>query len=1051
MTNKKQKYILSSAAVLAVGFASALGTMNIVNNLTPRSLALEDLPHCTNVQMYEKWAEYNHYSTVSSPINLTEDTIASYDIPNQTERCKVEINLNGHTLSEAYYDRYSTRSTIDVGNNAVVIVNGDGGTLAYGSPVDPELCTTYEDGLTVCRGESQPILGGSAPVLNYVTEGGELYLNDVNISSYGDSVYNYRGTVVANNVTANNSMWNSGGNLIINSGDYQSISAQDNATTTINGGTFRFIRAESGSTMILNDGALTGGTIKSYKNLYNDNRPVPDDETISPTFDITINGGNYENANIYSPVTITGGDFENVSIKHDPYAPAEAIAADQFIEGPDGTITINHTPDPVVAVISGGNFSNSTIAKGSEISGGTFDNTTFTRDTTISDGSFENSTINNYTTITGGSFENTTIPGNATITNGSFVGSSITNSNSEISGGSFKATNISRSADISGGSFDNIPAATNVVADKKVIENEDGSYSVVDEDAPGEEPIPQCEIRIYTDENTFTTYTGSITLTEDTIASYEVDDQSGICRFTINLNGKKLTSVDNKEAISIGSNVSAKINGENGTIEQSNTNNPESTEPAPAAIAIKDEGAASIKDVTIATNSEENPGISNSGKATLSNVNAGENTNIENNDGGELIINSGDYKNITTTDSGGVTVNGGKVEEVIANNSSEVTINDGDFTGSTITSTESDPVTGATIPSTESGNVTVNGGTFENSTINSASTINEGNFTGATINAPANVTDGSFENTDFNGQTNISGGDFSGTNINGQSEISGGNFDNSSINGQSEISGGSFENSNITAPATISDGTFTGTTVSDESAISGGNFDGSEINGQSTITDGNFENSNINGQTDISGGTFENSNITAPATITDGNFTGTTVTDNSEISGGSFENSTISGDSEISGGSFENSNISGQSNITDGNFTGTTLSDNTEISGGSFDTRPSEDSLPTGAEVIEHDDGTFEIRSPESGSTGTTETPTETPTETETPAETPAETVPEEEAIKTPNTGGFLASETGGKQFFIGAILAVEGAILAICGYVLHRLYKNYRVDFRRK
>ena len=993
MTNKKQKYILSSAAVLAVGFASALGTMNIVNNLTPRSLALEDLPHCTNVQQLQRWN--GETLTVSSPINITEDIIASYRVPNQTERCKVEINLNGHTVSAAYGDQYSVYPSLTVGQNAVVVVNGNNGKFTVGSPQnqpqEPECYTDYytnPDGSTssstYCVEHPDPIpaIGGAASDGVYVGQGGELYLNDITVGGEGDAVYiGSGGTVIANNVTANGSMWNNGGNLTINGGDYYSVSAKRNGQTTINDGSFQYIRVETGSTMTINGGTSHGSSryntiIKSYNNLSEDNMPIGSDETVSPTFDITINDGDYENVSIYGPVTITGGDFENVSITNDPYGPAEAIAADQFIENPDGTITIHHTQDPVKAVISGGNFSNSTIDRGSEVSGGDFDNTTFTKDVTISNGSFENSSLNKYTTITGGSFEGTTIPGNATITNGSFVGSSITNSNSEISGGSFKATNISRSADISGGSFDNIPAATNVVADKKVIENEDGSYSVVDEDAPGEEPIPQCEIRIYTDENTFTTYTGSITLTEDTVASYEVDDQSGICRFTINLNGNKLTSVDNKEAISIGSNVSAKINGENGTIEQANTDDPNSSEPAPAAIVIKDEGAASIKDVTIETNSEENPGISNSGKATLSNVSAGEGTNIENNDGGELVVNSGEYSNITTTDSGSVTVNGGKVDEVVTNNNSEVTINDGDFTDSTITSSNNGQTGGESTPSTNPGSVTVNGGNFGNST----------------IDVPSNIT----------------GGDFDNANINGQSEISGGSFEDTNINGQSEISGGTFENSNITAPANITDGTFNGTTVSNESEISGGNFDGSEINGQSTITDGNFENTNINGQSDISGGSFDNTNV--------------------------------NGQSEISGGSFENSNINGQTTITDGTFTGTTVSDDTEISGGSFDTRPSEDNLPEGTEIVEHDDGTFEIRNTAtSGESGNTETTT------------PAENVPEEEAIKTPNTGGFLASETGGKQFFIGAIIAVEGAILAICGYVLLRLYKNYRVDFRRK
>lgn len=860
MTNPKTKYILSSAAVLALGFASAIGAVNIISNTTSRALAIEEnLPHCTNVKLYEKWDGYNDYDVISSPINVTEDIIASYYIPDQTERCKVEINLNGHTVSEAYSGRYGVRNSIDVGRNAVVIVNGDGGKFAVGSPEDPDPCTTYPDGTQVCNGGSVPALGGASTNGIDVNNGGELYLNDVTVEGEGDSVYVSNGVVVANNVIATSSMWNNGGDLTINGGTYSGISAKGNATTTVNDGTFRSIRVESGSNMVLNGGTLLkwngepGGTIKSVQELTDDNVPFPGYDDGSTTNDITINGGDYANLTIKSPVTITGGNFENTTIELD----ANIAMPGDYVEvtyGPDGEeiLVEHHIADMTTANISGGNFSNSNIKTGTTISGGTFTDTTITKDATVTNGTFENTTFSGHDT--------------------------------NISNGTFEDTNITGKANITGGSFDTIPTASSLPDDKKVIENDDGSYSVVDESTPGEDPIKPCEVRIYTDETNYITVTGAINLDSDTIASYVVEDQDDTCRFVINLNGNKLTSVENMEAVNIGSNVSAKINGENGSIEQSNTETTPSTgtgtgTSAPAAIVVKDEGAISIKDASITTNTDA-PGVSNSGRTTLNNVTTGEGTSIQNNDGGDLTINSGSYSNITSTDSGSVTINGGDIDEVVSNNNSEVTINDGDFTGSNITSTEGNQSTGTTTPTTGSGSVTINGGNFEDTNINT--------------------------------QTTITGGDFTGANIN--------------------------------APATISGGTFEGTV--------------------------------------------------APA--------------------------------------------------------------GSEVTGGTFDTLPSEETLPENTEIIIHDDGTFEIRStgaPTSGASGTSGTSSASGTSgTTTPELVEDErTAATAKAPEVPNTGIFSTNEKGGKQFFIGAVVAVESIILAICGYALYHLRKLYRVSFRHR
>ncbi len=715
MTNKKTKYILSSAAVSAVGIASLFGAFNLISNVIPSALAEEDLPHCTNVQRIERWD--GGTTTISSPINITEDEIASYDIPNQTERCKVEINLNEHTVSEAYYNQHDLRRSLTVGKNAVVTVNGNGGRFAIGTPEDP--CYDY-GGEMICSA-SEPNLGGSETNAIEVSETGELILNDITVESRGYGVYS-SGKVEANNVSIGY-MKNGGGELTINGGTYQNVIVGHNGTNTINGGNITSLLSESGSNLIINDVNLaSNGSIKSYEQLPIFFVAILNYTVGSKTNDITINGGNFENAKILSAATITGGNFNNTTFEYN--------------QMDDGYIS----SDPIVleeSNISGGSFKNSTISLNSNISGGTFKNT-----------SLENDEIT-----------------------------------------------------VSGGNFDTIPATDTISSDKKVIENDDGTYSVVDESTPGEEPIQPCEIRVYTDENNYTTFTGVINLTEDTVASYEVDDQSNTCRFIINLNGNKLTSVENKEAISVGSNVSAKINGDDGKIEQSNTESTQES-PAPAAIIVKDDGAASIKDVTIETKNDDAPAVSNSGRTTLSNVTAGENSNIENTDNGNLTIKSGNYDEVLSTNSGNTVIEGGTIESITTDDSSSVTVNNGTVNNITVNN--------------DSG-ATINDGDFKDSNISSGDTgnnnvtVNGGDFTNAEVSS---------------NNTTITGGDFSGTTVSGNSEISGGNFNNATVSGNSEISGGSFDNATVSGDdTTITGGTFRSTDISDNTTVTGGNFD----------------------------------------------------------------------------------------------------------------------------------------------------------------------------------------------------------------------------------
>ena len=933
MTNNKTKYILSSVGTAAVGFASIVGSIGLLSGITPSVLA-ENLPSCTNVQQYDRWS--SNATTISGPINVAEDIFASYVIPDQTERCKVEINLNGHTVTEAYKDQYTISSSLRVGKNAVVVVNGNGGTFAIGTPTD-EPCTD------ICH-STGPNLGGASTTAIVVSDTGELVLNDVTVESLGYAIWN-GGKTETNNVTAG-IVRNNGGELIVNSGNYSSVGAEGGGTTTINGGSFNRICSETGSEVIVNDGTLkSNGIIKSYADMPRENVALPADYTGSKTNDITINGGHFVNGKVKSAVTVNGGEFKNTTFAYD-------TNEDQMITmGPDGKPIVNLEDSE----ISGGSFKDSKIDLNSEISGGTFKNTDLAND--------------------------------------------------DIT--------------VSGGSFDTIPGADTISGDKKVIENDDGTYSVVDESAPGDEPLQSCEIRVYTDENNYTTFTGVINLTEDTVASYEVDDQSNTCRFTINLNGNKLTSVNNKEAISVGSNVSAKINGNDGKIEQSNTESTQES-PAPAAVVVKDEGAASIKDVTIETKNDDAPAVSNSGRTTLTNVTAGENSNIENTDNGNLTIKSGNYNEVHSTDSGNTTIEGGTVETVTADNNSSVTVNNGTVNNITVNN--------------DSG-ATINDGDFKDSNISSGDTgnnnvtVNGGDFTNAEVSS---------------NNTTITGGDFSGATVSGNSEISGGTFNNATVSGNSEISGGTFNNATVSgSDTTITGGDFTNAEITTGNAtINDGEFSGSTVSGNSEISGGNFNNATVGGDnTTISGGDFTNAEITSGnATISNGEFSGATVSGNSEISGGNFDNATVSGNSEISGGSFDNATVSGDdTTITGGTFRSTDISDNTTVTGGNFDVAPT---VPEGSEVVTNNDGTVSIITAGNNSGNTGENSGNTS------GTTPEEITSEENKLEVPNTGAMIAKELGSREMAIGVIFAAEAAILAVCGYIIHRIKKAYRIRF---
>ena len=685
------KYILASTVVAIAGLASIVGSINLIANISPAAFADEELPHCTNIRWYERWGSFSN-ATISSPINITEDEIISYNIPNQAERCKVEINLNGHTISEAYNGIMETRSNLYIGSNVEVIINGDGGALDYGTPMSRPC---REDGWCMPENENAYTPNNIEIMTN--NSNSKLIINDTTIISAYDSgaiSIPKETTVELNNVTTArnttdewaetlaNSVWNKGGTLTINGGSHNGIGTNRSGQTVINNATFKDIKLESGSSLTINGGTMLnragnpGGTIASGEDVFGMEYNPEHATLVSPpsrTNDITINGGNFENLNINTPATITGGTF--INCKFD--------ATEKF-----GGDTWDDLPDPAPTVVTGGTFVNSEFKDITTINSGVFVGSTLSEDTTVS-----------------------------------------------------------------GGTFDTIPEAENLPANRKVIENENGTFSVVDESIPGEEPIKPCEVRVYTDASTFTTFNTAINIDSDTVASIVVTDQDEDCRLVVNLNnGSTLTGVENMEAISVGNNVNLKVNGNHGEIKQ----NDDSTSDDTAVIKISDGATASIKEATISTNDEDGVSISNSGVTRLDNVTTEENT-IKNTSG-RLIISDSEIDNIESTDSSNVIIDNGEIGNVSASDNSTIKINGGEVTNITVEDNSSVQISDGRVESIEgddTSNINISGGDFTDSNISSTSDnadniiINGGTFRNTTFDSPITVVDGDFEDTEI--------------------------------------------------------------------------------------------------------------------------------------------------------------------------------------------------------------------------------------------------------------------------------------------------------------
>lgn len=611
----KNKYFISLALIIFIAGASLLGSAVAIFNILPQTFADSSLPHCTNVKKYSRWS--NDYATISSPINVTTDEIATYEVPDQSTRCQVVISLNGHTTAEAYYGMYSRRSNLIIGKNAVVTVNGGGGSIIFGEPQSNPNIMEY------------PVMANFVNAIT-VEPTSILYLNNVTVDSNGEVVYN-SGTAVLTNVvsSAGDDIWNDGGTLTIESGSYNMVNTKSGGVTIINGGTFNGdIRAESGSEAIINGGSINGGTLMSASTLELSTSAMIPILNPSPTDtqDITINGGSFDNVIIESPMIINGGDFEDAIIY--------------------SSVTINN---------------------------GTFTDTDF-RSTTI----YPN--YNAEMTINDGTFAESTFGANITVNDGTFTDSSF-GENVTVNDGNFTASTFDDNTTIESGTFDELPANYTVPEDKTVIANDDGTQTVVSTESvitpteptdptnptdpsedptnPSEDNVELCqEIRIYTSKDNYFTVSGILSLSADVRASVVVPDQDEPCKFVINLNGHTLTSADEDlEAIRVGSNVEAEIDGGDGTIVQAPTSsqNPtDETAPVPV-IAVESGSTATIKNVTVETSSSDNTSISNEGSTTLSNVTS-TNSNIENNGDGELNIESGSYGTISS-ETGNVTIN----------------------------------------------------------------------------------------------------------------------------------------------------------------------------------------------------------------------------------------------------------------------------------------------------------------------------------------------------------------------------------------------------------
>lgn len=348
-----------------------------------------------------------------------------------------------------------------------------------------------------------------------------------------------------------------------------------------------------------------------------------------------------------------------------------------------GNITNNNTMIINSGTYTGGTYGTSRIGSyysGSlTINGGTFSNTIdggAGNAVIINDGNFAGAQINAPSPqINGGAFSDTDINTDAAITGGIFTDGTTIASGSTISGGSFDNTvSISSGVTIAGGTFATAPSPSQVPAGKKVIQNADGSYSVVDDpdsgdsggddsgdsgggdsggdsgdDSGGSDDDDYATGCVY-EEGGHTFNVLESTLTGNADRKYTFGNGC-----ILNLAGYTLTdSIDfNNTLISESTPDTAIVNGGNGTIDR-------------ISITVYNDTNLIIKDTTIIPNSEDYT-LDNAGRLTLENISltGGHILNyseLEGTRSASLVINSGDYDGTEIETGGGhaeTVINGG--------------------------------------------------------------------------------------------------------------------------------------------------------------------------------------------------------------------------------------------------------------------------------------------------------------------------------------------------------------------------------------------------------
>ncbi len=372
----KKRYIVPSAVMFAVSVFGgvAFGAQNTY---------AEELPNCV-ARKYIPMAGDNQYAEVTSPISLTEDTIASFVVPDQDTRCKFEINLNGKKLSGAATSNGSdenVRPAIEIGNNVEAVLEGNNGSIEY---IEPSNSTT------VFELASQVV----------VKSGGSLTINNVSSivpesdSHFSGYAIENKGNVVINNLSTESNIWNEG-DITINDGTYggRLLTAGSNAHAVVNGGSWGSFAAQAGSKLDIrnanvNDAVVvnrihyceTNTTLGCPANLeFDEATNSPYDPDIAMTDNITIYDGTYNNVRFIGKVNIKNGTFTNP----------------EFENG---------------AIIENGTFNSPIINDIAEISNGVFKNATIEKDTSSSSyGSAANPSKISRVTVSGGTFDQTAV------------------------------------------------------------------------------------------------------------------------------------------------------------------------------------------------------------------------------------------------------------------------------------------------------------------------------------------------------------------------------------------------------------------------------------------------------------------------------------------------------------------------------------------------------------------------------------------------------------------------------------------------------------------